>query len=295
MGVTLITLSGIEKDAQGAVTGGQIIFTLSSNLVDASGNIVYNAGTHHATVDPVTGLWSIVLCATKGDAGITPTGSTWAVVKHVGAGESFEFELDAALGTPQYLADLTPVANTTITYGIASIVGGTSIAASTVNGIATIDFDGDLTGYTTDAELTAEASTRASADTTLTTAISTEASTRASGDTTNATNLSTHTARTDNPHSATAAQVGAPVIAAQSWDFNFTGATDGYMRAPVAMTVALGAVQGTGTPTYAKSTAADPTVYNSATLPTALEAGAWLKVTAASVTGVFAVSIVRSA
>lgn len=118
MGVSLITLSGIEKDAQGAVTSGVIEFTLSSNLVDATGNIVYNAGTHHATVDPLTGLWSIVLAATKNDSGIQPVGAVWAVVKHVGAGESFSVELDAALGTPQYLADLTPVSDSTHVYGL---------------------------------------------------------------------------------------------------------------------------------------------------------------------------------
>ena len=50
--------------------------------------------------------------------------------------------------------------------------------------------------------ITAEAGTRAAADTTETTA-------RVAGDAANATALSTHTARTDNPHTTTAAQVGA--------------------------------------------------------------------------------------
>jgi hypothetical protein len=79
-----------------------------------------------------------------------------------------------------------------------------------------------LLGYATDAELTAEASARASADTTLQNNIntvagnlSTETTARIAGDNTNATDISNvnnsltaHTGNTSNPHATTKAQVG---------------------------------------------------------------------------------------
>jgi hypothetical protein len=79
-----------------------------------------------------------------------------------------------------------------------------------------------LLGYATDAELTAEATTRASADTTLQNNIntvagdlSTETTARMAGDATNATDISNvnnaltaHTGNTSNPHATTKAQVG---------------------------------------------------------------------------------------
>ena len=79
-----------------------------------------------------------------------------------------------------------------------------------------------LLGYATDAELTAEASARASADTTLQNNIntvagdlSTETTARIAGDGTNATDISnvnnsltSHTGNTSNPHATTKSQVG---------------------------------------------------------------------------------------
>lgn len=79
-----------------------------------------------------------------------------------------------------------------------------------------------LLGYATDAELTSEATTRASADTTLQNNIntvagdlSTETTARMAGDATNATDISNvnnaltaHTGNTSNPHATTKAQVG---------------------------------------------------------------------------------------
>jgi hypothetical protein len=79
-----------------------------------------------------------------------------------------------------------------------------------------------LLGYATDAELTAEASARASADTTLQNNIntvagnlSTETTARIAGDATNATDISNvnnaltaHTGNTSNPHATTKSQVG---------------------------------------------------------------------------------------
>lgn len=117
MAATIITLSGIEKDPEGLPASGSIGFTLSTNLIDASGNIVYNAQSVWARVDPVTGLWSATLVATKGD-GLTPSGATWHVQKKVGNGVSFTIELDADDGATQNLADLSPAPDgTAIVYG----------------------------------------------------------------------------------------------------------------------------------------------------------------------------------
>lgn len=109
--------------------------------------------------------------------------------------------------------------------------GNVSIAA-TGGGVDWGDIGGDiedqadlialLLGYATDAELTSEATTRASADTTLqgninTVAgdLSTETTARMAGDGTNATDISNvnnaltaHTGNTSNPHATTKSQVG---------------------------------------------------------------------------------------
>lgn len=123
MAVTFIEVVGEEKNSQGQPISGHIKFTLSANLVDVAGTVVYNAKTVRAGVNPVTGEWSIMLAATKGDAGISPTGVTWRVEKHVGNVTKFEVELDADLGTPQQLSDLTPVNNSVVTYPIAGPQG----------------------------------------------------------------------------------------------------------------------------------------------------------------------------
>lgn len=123
MAVTFIEVVGEEKNSQGQPISGFISFTLSANLVDVAGTVVYNAKTVRAGVNPVTGEWSIMLAATRGDAGISPTGVVWRVEKHVGNVTRFEVELDADLGTPQQLSDLTPVNNSVVTYPIAGPQG----------------------------------------------------------------------------------------------------------------------------------------------------------------------------
>jgi hypothetical protein len=81
----------------------------------------------------------------------------------------------------------------------------------------------------------------------------------------------------------------------QVWTPNFS--SDGEVRfyADAAMTVTEIATSGTGTIAYAKSTSGAPTVFNSTTSPITLQAGAWLKVTASSVTGIVAVHLRRTA
>lgn len=83
---------------------------------------------------------------------------------------------------------------------------------------------------------------------------------------------------------------------AAEWAPNFTADGDVYIPAVVAMTIDEGnAAIGTGTLTYEKSTAAAPGTFATTTLPATLEAGAWLKVSAASVTGFVAAHLVRTA
>lgn len=146
MAVTQITLEGTERNGQGLPIGGTIDFLLSANLVDTGDNTVYNKRRITATVSPTTGEWSVVLCATKGDAGVTPTGATWYVRKRVGDGSRFRIELDAADGTPQNLADLTPVSDTTPVYGAVQVVGEDPISVETTNGVATVSFVGETGG-----------------------------------------------------------------------------------------------------------------------------------------------------
>lgn len=80
------------------------------------------------------------------------------------------------------------------------------------------------------------------------------------------------------------------------WTPNFNDDGDVYIPARVAMTVGQGNAKiGTGTLTFAKSTNAAPSTFSSTTLPATLEAGAWLKVTAASVSGFVATHLKRTA
>ena len=80
----------------------------------------------------------------------------------------------------------------------------------------------------------------------------------------------------------------------QEWALNWTGDASIYLPAYAAMQIAQGNAKiGTGTITFAKSSAADPDAFTSATLPVTLEAGAWLRVTAAGVSGFCATHLRR--
>jgi hypothetical protein len=92
------------------------------------------------------------------------------------------------------------------------------------------------------------------------------------------------------------AAVDARIKLLQKWSINFTANGDAYIPAYEAMTVDLGtAAIGTGTLAYEKSTTAAPGTFSSTTLPAALQAGAWLKVTVSSITGFKAVELKRTA
>jgi hypothetical protein len=80
------------------------------------------------------------------------------------------------------------------------------------------------------------------------------------------------------------------------WAPNFTSDGDLYIPAVAAMTIGQGNAEiGTGTIAYEKSTNAAPETFSSTTLPVTLEAGAWLKVSASSVTGFVATHLKRTA
>ena len=92
------------------------------------------------------------------------------------------------------------------------------------------------------------------------------------------------------------ASAGAPTThAAQQWVPNFSADGEARIYADEAMTITETATSGTGTVAYEKSTAAAPSTFSSTTSPITLEAGAWLKVTASSVTDLFAVALERTA
>ncbi|MXO63418.1 hypothetical protein [Qipengyuania oceanensis] len=77
--------------------------------------------------------------------------------------------------------------------------------------------------------------------------------------------------------------------------FNFSDDGEARFYADVAMTLTHQSTSGTGTIAYEKSTAAAPGTFSSATSPITLEAGAWLKVSASSVTGLVAAALKRTA
>lgn len=92
---------------------------------------------------------------------------------------------------------------------------------------------------------------------------------------------------------ATAKQVG--LFAPQEWQPNFSADGEVRIRARVAMTITQQATSGTGSVAYEKSTAAAPSTFSSTSSPISLEAGAWLKVSATGVSGLYAVALERTA
>lgn len=80
------------------------------------------------------------------------------------------------------------------------------------------------------------------------------------------------------------------------WALNWTADGDVYIPAAVAMTIDEGNAEiGTGSIVFAKSTAAAPDTFSATALPATLEAGAWLKVSASSVTAFKATHLRRTA
>lgn len=77
--------------------------------------------------------------------------------------------------------------------------------------------------------------------------------------------------------------------------FNFSDDGEARFYADVAMTLTQQSTSGTGSVAYEKSTAAAPGTFSGTSSPVTLEAGAWLKVTASSVSGIYAVAIKRTA
>lgn len=86
-------------------------------------------------------------------------------------------------------------------------------------------------------------------------------------------------------------------IAGESeWTANWTGDGSVYIACPVAMTITQGNGEiGTGDLTYSKSTTAAPGTFGATNLPAAVQAGAWLKITAAGVSGFKATHLRRIA
>jgi hypothetical protein len=80
-----------------------------------------------------------------------------------------------------------------------------------------------------------------------------------------------------------------------SWTPNFSSDGEIRFRADEAMTLTQQATSGTGSIAYEKSTAAAPGTFSSTSSPITLEAGAWLKATASSVSSIYAVHLKRTA
>jgi len=85
---------------------------------------------------------------------------------------------------------------------------------------------------------------------------------------------------------------GTPGRDAFDYVLNFTLPTSAYLPALTAMTIDLGVTPiGSGTVAYAASTAAAPADFTPTSLPAALEAGSWLRVTTDDVVGFLAVHL----
>lgn len=95
---------------------------------------------------------------------------------------------------------------------------------------------------------------------------------------------------------ADSASLGTSAFMDAEWTLNFTSDGTAYIAAVEAMTIDQGNAEiGTGTIAFEKSTTAAPNTFSSTALPATLEAGAWLKVSASSVSGFKATHLTRTA
>jgi hypothetical protein len=85
-------------------------------------------------------------------------------------------------------------------------------------------------------------------------------------------------------------------IGIQEWAPNWNTDLDLYIPANTAMTIDQGnAAIGIGSIAFEQSTAADPDIFESTTLPATLEAGAWLKLSGTGVDTFLATHLIRTA
>lgn len=191
---------------------------------------------------------------------------------------------------------------------MALIVKDRVLETSTTTGTGALTLAGAVTGHVT------FASVCSTSDTCYCTIVAVDASGNPSGDwesglyTYSGTNTLTRTTVQASSNAGSAVNfaagtkyvfIGATaayLIGRTEWVPNFSAAGDVYIPAQVAMTIGQGnAAIGTGTLAYLKSTAAAPSTFSSTSLPVTLEAGAWLKITASSVTGFVATHLKRTA
>ncbi|HEX7050013.1 MAG TPA: glycosyl hydrolase family 28-related protein [Longimicrobiales bacterium] len=118
MALTTITVTARYQDAEGNPASGTVTFRLSTALLDSDGNVIVPPRPIVATLD-ATGAIAQPLVATN-DPTTQPAGVTYQVIERVG-GETrvyaVEVPFDAPGGTVD-LADLAPVTDATITYGL---------------------------------------------------------------------------------------------------------------------------------------------------------------------------------
>jgi hypothetical protein len=89
---------------------------------------------------------------------------------------------------------------------------------------------------------------------------------------------------------------GSAFAVPHEWVPNFTSDGEMYIACAEAMTIDQGNADiGSGTITFEKSTTAAPGTFSSTALPASVQAGAWLKVIATSVSGFVATHLVRTA
>jgi hypothetical protein len=106
--LTSITVTGTYASITGAPLAGQVNFSLTTPVEDATGKVIFNAFTQSVTLSPA-GTVSIVLPCTD-NADLNPTNFTYLVTEVIpGLGRAYYVQLPHTLGSTVDLSALAPV------------------------------------------------------------------------------------------------------------------------------------------------------------------------------------------
>jgi hypothetical protein len=107
-GLATIVLTGTYLAADGSPLGGQVSFTPSSVLSDATGQVIISGTAVAVRLGPA-GSFSISLPCTD-DGGLAPSGWQWhARVDVTGAETAFWFEFPSSLAPAADMTEITPL------------------------------------------------------------------------------------------------------------------------------------------------------------------------------------------
>lgn len=290
-------LSGINTGDQTSVTGnaGTATKLQTARTIALTGDVAYTSGAFDGSGN-VTG--AATLATVNGNVGTFGSATTVPVITVDGKGRITAVTTATVSGGggggDMFKADnLSGLANNaTARSNIGAAAAGANTDITSITGSAARWTTGRTIGMTGDVTYTS-ASLTGAANVTGTATLATVNSNVGSFGSASSVPVITVDGKGRIIAASTAATAGVNDL---SQPINFTAAADAYVPARVAMTIAQGnAPLGTGSVAYAKSTAASPSTFTTTTLPTALEAGAWLRVSATGVSGFLALDLYRSA